>query len=51
VYYTQFALSGPPFQLTSSPAALYMSKEHREAFAALEMGAAARTERLYRSNR
>jgi general secretion pathway protein A len=36
VYYKHFALSGPPFQLTSSPAALYMSKEHREGFAALE---------------
>jgi type II secretory pathway predicted ATPase ExeA len=38
MYYNHFGLSGPPFQLTSSPAALYMSKEHREAYAALEWG-------------
>lgn len=38
MYYSHFGLSGPPFQLTSSPVALYMSKEHREAFAALEWG-------------
>jgi general secretion pathway protein A len=38
MYYSHFGLSGPPFQLTSSPAALYMSKEHREAYAALEWG-------------
>jgi len=38
MYYTHFGLSGPPFQLTSSPNSLYMSKEHREAFAALEWG-------------
>jgi general secretion pathway protein A len=38
MYYSHFGLSGSPFQLTSSPAALYMSKEHREAFSALEWG-------------
>ena len=38
MYYSHFGLSGPPFQLTSSPTSLYMSKEHREAFAALEWG-------------
>jgi len=37
-YYSHFGLSGSPFQLTSSPAALYMSEEHREAYAALEWG-------------
>ncbi len=38
MYYSHFGLTGPPFQLTSSPAQLYMSKEHREAYAALEWG-------------
>ncbi len=38
MYYSHFSLTGPPFQLTSSPAQLYMSKEHREAYAALEWG-------------
>jgi general secretion pathway protein A len=38
MYYRHFGLTGPPFQLTSSPAQLYMSKEHREAYAALEWG-------------
>jgi type II secretory pathway predicted ATPase ExeA len=47
MYYSHFGLTGPPFQLTSSPAQLYMSKEHREAYAALERGSAARTERIH----
>src|SRR5260370_439587 len=38
MYYSHFGLTGPPFQLTSSPAQLFMSKEHREAYAALEWG-------------
>lgn len=38
MYYSHFGLTGSPFQLTSSPAQLYMSKEHREAYAALEWG-------------
>jgi general secretion pathway protein A len=38
MYYSHFGLTGPPFQLTSSPAQLYMSREHREAYAALEWG-------------
>jgi len=38
MYYSHFGLTGPPFQLTSSPAQLYMSEEHREAYAALEWG-------------
>ncbi len=38
MYYSHFGLDGPPFQLTSSPLALYMSKAHREAYAALEWG-------------
>ncbi len=38
MYYTHFGLNRPPFQLTSSPAALYMSKGHREAYSALEWG-------------
>jgi general secretion pathway protein A len=38
MYYSHFGLTGPPFQLSSSPAQLYMSREHREAYAALEWG-------------
>jgi len=38
MYYSHFGLTGPPFQLNSSPAQLFMSKEHREAYAALEWG-------------
>ena len=38
MYYRHFGLTGSPFQLTSSPAQLYMSKSHREAYAALEWG-------------
>ncbi len=38
MYYSHFGLTGPPFQLTSSPAQLFMSREHREAYAALEWG-------------
>ena len=38
MYYSHFGLTGPPFQLTSSPAQLFMSQEHREAYAALEWG-------------
>ena len=38
MYYSHSGLTGPPFQLTSSPAQLYMSTEHREAYAALEWG-------------
>src|SRR5690348_15295954 len=38
MYYRHFGLTGSPFQLTSSPAHLYMSKSHREAYAALEWG-------------
>ena len=38
MYYSHFGLTGPPFQLTSSPTQLYMSQEHREAYAALEWG-------------
>jgi general secretion pathway protein A len=38
MYYRYFGLSGPPFEFTASPAALYMGKEHSEALAALEWG-------------
>ncbi len=38
MYYRHFRLDGPPFQLTSSPTALYLSKAHREAYSALEWG-------------
>jgi type II secretory pathway predicted ATPase ExeA len=38
VYYQHFGLSGPPFQFTPSPHAVYMSKAHREGLAALEWG-------------
>jgi type II secretory pathway predicted ATPase ExeA len=38
MYYKHFGLSGPPFQLSSALTSLYMSKEHREAYTALEWG-------------
>jgi general secretion pathway protein A len=38
MYYRYFGLTGSPFQLTFSPTQLYMSKSHREAYAALEWG-------------
>ncbi len=38
MHYSHFGLNGPPFQLMSSPASLYMSKEHSEALSALEWG-------------
>ena len=38
MYYQHFALSGPPFQFTPSPAMVYMSQTHREGMAALEWG-------------
>ena len=38
MYYSHFGLTGPPFQPTSLPTQLYMSKEHREAYASLEWG-------------
>jgi general secretion pathway protein A len=36
MYHHHFGLSGPPFQFTPAPGALYLSQTHREAFAALE---------------
>ncbi len=38
MYHRHFALSGPPFQFTPAPDALYLSHTHREALAALEWG-------------
>jgi general secretion pathway protein A len=38
MYHHHFGLSGPPFQLTPAPEALYLSQTHREALAALECG-------------
>jgi type II secretory pathway predicted ATPase ExeA/LysM repeat protein len=38
MYLEHFGLSAPPFQFTASPAALFMSRTHREALAALEWG-------------
>ena len=38
MYHHHFGLSGPPFQFTPAPDALYLSQTHREAFAALEWG-------------
>jgi type II secretory pathway predicted ATPase ExeA len=38
--YLHFALSGPPFEGGSSPATLFMSREHREALSTMEWGAA-----------
>lgn len=38
MYHHHFGLNGPPFQFTSSPGALYLSRTHREALAALEWG-------------
>jgi general secretion pathway protein A len=38
MYYSHFGLSGPPFQITSSPNVLYWGMEHLKAFAALEWG-------------
>jgi general secretion pathway protein A len=38
MYYQHFGLSGPPFQFSVSPRALYRGKEHSEAWAALEWG-------------
>ncbi|HEX5443007.1 MAG TPA: hypothetical protein VFW87_04220, partial [Pirellulales bacterium] len=38
MYHHHFGLSGPPFQLTPAPDALYLSPTHREALAALEWG-------------
>jgi general secretion pathway protein A len=36
MYHQHFKLSGPPFQFTPMPGALYLSKTHREGLAALE---------------
>lgn len=36
MYQQHFKLSGPPFQFTPTPGALYLSKTHREGLAALE---------------
>jgi type II secretory pathway predicted ATPase ExeA len=38
MYHHHFGLSGPPFQFTPAPEALYLSQTHREALAALERG-------------
>ena len=38
MYHHHFGLSGPPFQFTPTPEALYLSHTHREALAALEWG-------------
>jgi len=38
MYLEHFGLSAPPFQFTASPTALFMSRTHREALAALEWG-------------
>lgn len=38
MYHQHFGLSGPPFQFTPTPDALYLSKTHREGLAALEWG-------------
>jgi general secretion pathway protein A len=38
MYHHHFGLSGPPFQFTPAPDALYLSPSHREALAALEWG-------------
>lgn len=38
MYHHHFGLSGPPFQFTPAPNALYLSPTHREALAALEWG-------------
>ena len=38
MYHQHFGLSGPPFQCTPAPDALYLSHTHREALAALEWG-------------
>jgi general secretion pathway protein A len=38
MYHHHFGLSGPPFQFTPAPDALYLSLTHREALAALEWG-------------
>lgn len=36
MYHQHFKLSGPPFQFTPMPGAIYLSKTHREGLAALE---------------
>src|SRR5579864_5226268 len=36
MYHQHFKLSGPPFQFTPTPGAIYLSKTHREGLAALE---------------
>ncbi|HVB79732.1 MAG TPA: hypothetical protein VNE82_12075, partial [Candidatus Binataceae bacterium] len=38
MYHLHFGLNGPPFQFTSTPGTLYLSKPHREGLAALEWG-------------
>lgn len=38
MYLEHFGLSAPPFQFTASPMALFMSRTHSEALAALEWG-------------
>jgi general secretion pathway protein A len=38
MYHRHFGLSGPPFQFTPAPNALYLSHTHREALAVLECG-------------
>ncbi len=38
MYLEHFGLSAPPFQFTASPMALFMSRTHRDALAALEWG-------------
>jgi general secretion pathway protein A len=38
MYHHHFGLNGPPFQFTPAPGALYLSRTHREALAAIEWG-------------
>jgi len=38
MYHHHFGLTGPPFQFTPAPDALYLSSTHREALAALQWG-------------
>jgi general secretion pathway protein A len=38
MYHVHFGLSGPPFQFSPTPDAIYLGKEHREGLALLEWG-------------
>lgn len=38
MYHEHFGLSGPPFQFTPTPDAIFLGKEHREGLALLEWG-------------